>query len=295
MTIFTEGREFLRRVEVFASEDHSAWARVGAGFLVDQRVERALINRTITYPPTDAPYLQVRVYPDVQNASEDVRVDRVAVALHEASEESREEFLLEPVKESASDRKEGVQVLTYDTGARNRPVQFLRVAAEGRDFALPVKVYGRNADTNTWRWVADGGIHRWGDQVRDRIDLRGTTFRFLKVELYLYDEPPVKVTRAVGEATPHYMVLEAQGGSRPFVYYGAAGHALPHYDLPRRVSEKQARAAGLLNLDAQQINPQRLARGLQSYGHWMILMAAGIVALLGVVVLVNYIRRRLAG
>lgn len=291
----TSGRDFLRRVEVLGSADGTDWQPMGAGFLVDQSAPQQIVNRVVTYPPTDLPFLRLRIHPDAKGGAETLDVPHVAVALLETAAVELDEVPIELLSVPAEEQKAGVQVLIGDAGVRNRPLRHLRVEAEGGHFALPVKVYGRNAETNRWRWIADGGVQRWGAQVRDEIQVKGTTYRFFKVELYHYENPPVDVRRVTGAAVPHTLVFRAGGGAAPFLYYGGVGLSLPRYDLQRETPPRRAAEAVEVRLGQQQINPQRLARGLQSYGHWLTMMAAGVVALLGVVVIVHFVRRRLGG
>lgn len=295
VTVHTTGRDFLRRVEVLGSEDGSVWIPRGAGYLVEQDAREELLNRVLTYGVTDEPFLRLHIHPDAKNEGDLFSVQHVAVALLEDAQAELEEVPMEPIAVPEAERKPGVQVVLLDAGVRNRPLRRLRIEAEGRNFALPVKVYGRPAETNGWRWVADGGIQRWGAQVRDRVDLKGTTFRFFRVELYHYENEPVEIKRVIGFAVPHTLVFRAESTASPYLFYGGVGVSLPHYDLQRETPERASASARVVTLGEQQINPQRLARGLQSYGHWLTMMAAGVMVLLAVVTVVHLLRRRFGG
>lgn len=186
------------------------------------------------------------------------------------------------------EQKQGVQTLLLDVGVRNRPLQMLRLFASDTNFALPAKVFGRNAETNSWRWVGDGGVHRMEDQVREAIALRGCAYRWLKVELYHYEGAPLNVTNVTAEATPNYFIFEAQGEDRPFIYFASSTHVLPYYNLQKKTTERDVAEASLVELGRRQMNPQRLAIGLGRYGHWLT-VAAGVVV--GALVLIVVVRR----
>jgi hypothetical protein len=125
------------------------------------------------------------------------------------AEVQADQLALAPMEVPREDLKVGVQTLQYDLGYRNLPVIRLRLDTADRDFARPLKVFGRNTATNSWRWVADGGIHRMGDQVRSAVDLGNATYRYLKIELYHYEQPPLTVTGVVAELEPVFLVVEA--------------------------------------------------------------------------------------
>jgi len=206
--------------------------------------------------------------------------------------DAAETVALKRIEVPSAEAKVGVQTLMFDAGARNRQIQSLQVHVEETNFARPAKIFGRNSVTNTWRWVGDGGIHRLADQSRDSIELRGCAYRWLKVELYQYENPPLTVTNVEGIATPQYIVFEAGGASAPRVYYASSKFTLPYYDLQKRVADRDAAGAPLLKLGARHMNPLRLALGLGRYGHWLTLAAAALFVALAGLIVAKLIRQR---
>lgn len=290
VVITTAGRDFVRRTEVLGSVDRTNWILLADGYLLDQPRDIRLSNRVIQYGATNLPFLQLRIYPSVRSGREEVVLQEVEVLPDAAMESQADLVTLQPVP--AEDLKVGVQTLQYDLGYRNLPVIRLRLDAVDQDFARPLKVFGRNTATNAWRWVADGGIHRMGDQVRNSVDLGNATYRHLKVELYHYEQPPLTVTNAVVEVEPVYLVLEAGAGRPAYVYFGAATFSLPRYDLQRRATEEEILAAPLIELEARARNPSRLAHSLRAYGRWLGVLALGVLGILTLIVIVNWVRRR---
>lgn len=289
------GDRFFRKVEVLGSDDRNVWAELGGGFLVAQGGDHGGDNREIEYPPSDYPFLQVRIFPDARRADEPLDLQSLSVAWRAREEGESEEIPLEWTA-PAQEQKEGLQVLCVDSGARFRPLARLRVEVAGRDFARPVKVFGRNAETNEWRWVADGGLHRMGAQVRETIDLRGAGFRHWKIELYHYEDKPLDIRGVRAEVVPNYLVFEAAGeaSERPALYYGADRVSYPRFDLQQRTSHAQTTNAPLRDLGRRQPNPHQSTSGLERYGRTLGLLAVGLVSALVLWVIVNMIRRQTA-
>lgn len=202
---------------------------------------------------------------------------------------------LAPMDVPREDLKSGVQTLVLDVGHRNVPVIRLRLETADAEFACPLKVYGRNMATNSWRWVADGGIHRLDGQVRDAVEIRDATYRYLKVELYHYEQPPPAVTNVLAEFREIVLVTEALSGLRAHAYVGAAAVSLPRYDLQRRTSDEEVLAAPWAEFGPRERNPTRLARTLQAYGRWLGAMALAVMGILGAFVALKWMRHRAAG
>ena len=287
------GENFFRKVDVLGSDDRQVWAELGSGYLVAQGDSHGADNREIQYPPSTYPFLQVRIHPDARSASEALDLQSISVARLAREEGEQEELALE-WSQPAGEQKPGVQVIVADLGVQHRPVQRLRFDAAGRDFARPLKVQGRNAESNEWRWVTDGGIHRMGGQTRDAVDLRGAAYRYWRVELFRYEDAPLEIRRITAEAVPQYLVVEAVGGpdDKPAMYYGTDRINVPRFDLQQRTSKSAISAAPLREPGRRQMNPDRVASGLGRYGRALGLFAVGVVSLLVLIVIANMIRRQ---
>jgi len=288
----TPGSDFIRRVEIYGSEDGREWAQLAGGYLVDHSRDVRVSNNSIRYPVSTFPLLQVRVYPNARDATETVTLQGVFVmATREAAGES-EDIELDDVAVAKDDEKDGCQVLVFDTAARNRPVERLAVRAREREYARCLRVYGRNEETNTWRWVADGEIHRIGKDIQDEVALRGSAYRFLKLELYHYDDAPLGKVEVVARATPRYVVFEAQNGIEPQLYYGSIDMAAPRFDLVRRKSAEDAAGAAPVRAGERVDNQLRKVPGWGKWGPWLAALAVGVVSLLVIWSVVGMLKRQ---
>ena len=287
----TPGRDFVRRVEVYGSESQSDWGLLGVGYLVDHSRDVRVCNKTVRYPPSTFPFMQIRVYPNAQNAAEPLVVEGVVVANSAEVPGEYEDVPLRKADVPKKDLREGCQVVVFDVEAKNRPVDRLVINAGDREYARSLRVSGRNEETNLWRWVADAEIHKLGDSVQDTLSLKGFAFRFLKVELFNYDDKPLADLNVKAQAAPRYLVAESQGAGA-VLYYGAMDVESPRYDLHRRQGDEESAAAPMLRLRNRMDNQLQKTSGFGKYGPWLAAVAVGLVSLLVIWIIVNMLKKQ---
>ena len=286
----TPGSDFVRRVEVFGSENQKDWGLLGAGYLVDHSRDVRICNKTVRYPVSTFPFLQVRVYPNAQNAAEPLAVEAVLVANSVDEPGEVEDVPLRKAEVPKKDLKNGCQVAVFDVEAKNRPVDRLVIKAEDREYARSLRVFGRNDETNTWRWVADAETHKLGESTQDTLSLKGFAFRFLKVELFNYDDKPLHDLSVKAQAVPRYLVMESQGGGAA-LYSGAMEVDAPQYDLRRRRGDEES-AAPILRLRDRADNQLQKTSGFGRYGPWLAAGAVGLVSLLVIRIIVRMMKKQ---
>lgn len=285
------GHNYVRRYEVLGRAEGEDWNRLGEGYLIDQPGDPRLGNRTINYEATAVTQMQFRIYPSPHAAGETLSIGGLSVLSEtRPSEEGWLDVRLLEV--AAAEQREGIQTLWCDVGFQRVPLDELKLEVGATEQACPVKVYGRPSPTNAWRWISDGGVHRLGGQVRNTIDLRQADFRYLKIDLYHYEQPAMTVTAVRVRRELLQLVFEADYGQKPYVYFGAPHHPLPHYDLQRRQGPDVPAQARPATVGERGRNPARLAATLGRYGRTLAVSALGVLAGLGVLVLVNLWRRK---
>ena len=295
VVIQSPGSDFTRKVEIYGSEDQKAWGLLGVGYLIDHSPSTERIrNRTIQYPESNFPYLQVRIYPNAKNALEDLSGQQVFPGFYRWHTVEMKAVPLQSLPVPDEELKESCQVLLFDTRAMNRPVDWLIIEAAQEDYARPVKLYARNAATNTWRWLSDSEIHRIDGQIRNTIELTHCMYRFLKIEAYHYDDQPLKITRFEASASPRYLVFEPppNAGPRPAIFYGSVFSEVPQYDLKRRKGLEYAAQAPLVELEPREGNTLLKPPPWRRYGKGLAAMAVGIVSALVLWIVVNMMRRQ---
>lgn len=280
ISLITTGHDFTRRVQVLGSDDGQNWEDLGRGYLVDHLQEAHVSNRIISYEENAHPLLKLFIFPSASNNRE--RFELIDAQVLQRTDPNAELrcIPLEPVPVPATESKDGIQTLAFLTGAQHRPIEYLRMIMEGDRFTYPVKVYGRNDATNSWRLITDGGVYRVGGQSRELIDLHGAAYRFLKIEIFHYEQKPVTVQSVLAESLPRYILFEPQSALPAFVLYGAARVPLPRYDLQFRTPPAQMTNALSLQLGEARVNPSKVALGLAAFGRslvWLVLLVSGFL------------------
>jgi hypothetical protein len=292
IVVRTAGSDYIRRVEVLGSEDGSSWHKLGAGYLVKHPQAEQAGNRTVTYPPSTFPHLQVRIFPDARDATAEVSLQSLDVMLKTPVPAPSARLEASFAEEKDGKAPAGVQTIVADGGCRNVPAERLLLSAGGGDFVRPVRVHGRNDPTNTWRWVGDGAVYRIGAQVSESVPLRGASHRFYRIEILNGDDPPLRVRGVALERQPHYLVVEAGQGGSPRLYFGSAAAEAPRYDLRQRVGDKAVAAAPLRDLGRREPNPAYAAHRPPRFGKWLSAAAVGAASALVIAVVLNMARRR---
>ncbi|MFH0908369.1 MAG: DUF3999 family protein [bacterium] len=292
ISLNTAGSEFIRRVEVYGSENQSDWARLAAGYLVDQQTEMRVVSRTVVYPVSDFPFLQVRIYPNARDATEEIELRAVSVASTQRKPGELEDVKMAMADAPAEELDDGVQGIVLDQGAKNRPVSRLRVEVGTREFIRAVRVEGRNQETNSWRWIADDSIHRIDDQEQLAMDVKDAPYRYFRLQVFNRDDVPIAIDSVVGECVPRYLVFEVRGAGEAFVYSGSSSLGPPQYDLQRRTNLKELPLMREIRLGSPELNPNRRPPGgFGSWGRVLALITIGAVSALVIWVIVSMVRR----
>jgi hypothetical protein len=292
VTLHTPGRDFIRRVEVYGSEDGDVWGRIGAGFLLETPGSSRTRNRSIDYGTSDYPYLQVRVYPNARNAEEPLSIERIHISHSRVKPGQWVEVPLTATELRDEKPAPHAQVLLFDTGAKGQPVERLSVRGGKADYVRFVRVYGRDSGTNSWRVVGSGEIHRLGKHMREHLSLRDCAYRFLKVEITHYDDPSFTEYAVRAEAVSRFLVVEAREGTAPALYYGARRIRAATYDLRRRRGPGQAATSPMRELGAREPSVLHRRVGFGPWGRWLAALAVGAVSILVVAVIVSMLKQQ---
>jgi hypothetical protein len=192
-----------------------------------------------------------------------------------------------PANEPARD---GIESIYLDTRLKSVPLRRLVAQAADTHFARTVKVFGRNSETNDWRWASEGGLHRLGESERDWIDLHNRAFRFLRVDLHHFEQPPLTITNLALWVEPMHVVFEAGADGRAWLYFGSTAHGLPLFDLRHRTSARMLDAARSAAFGHREPNPHFYTAELWDYGQLLLAASASIVAVLALGILLKRLR-----
>jgi len=290
LKIETSGSKFMRRVEVFGSDDGESWQRTGAGFLIRMHRPTHVSNNTIEYPLSSFRYLQIRVYADSSAGLESFDIRSIELQHDDWIPGSYEEVALS--EESAEkEQVDDAQVFVFDSGYAQRPVERLEFSVSDPHYARPVRVYGRAEVDGQWRAVASGEIHDLEGSSNTRIDLRNCDCRHLKIEVYHYDDVPLEISAIQASAHPRRIVFETIDAGEARVYFGAEFIDKPRYDLQRRVPTGRIAELPAVSLGAAIENTGFKAPGFGAYGPWIAAVAIGLVSVAVIKVIVDMLKR----
>ena len=288
--IKTSGTRFVRMAEVYGAETEGDWVLVGKGYLIrDQRRHRVL-QETIVYPRADFPRVQIRVYPNAGDATETFTIGSVSLRGHVRAAPPMEMLTVVPLDPAADDLNDKAEVRVVDLGYRNRPFDQVWISCDRADYVRTVSVYGRNDLDEPWRHLGSGDIQALDGSVRDRVDVSGAS-RYVKCEIFHYDDQPLDVTSVEVLAIPDVVLVEAGEGSDPCMYAGNEFARSPRYDLAKRLTSIDTDKLPTLTLGDAETNPAYRRGGFGELGPWLAGIAVGIVSLLVLYVIVGMLKK----
>lgn len=290
LEINTSGSEFMRRVEIFGSDDGEAWQRLGAGFLIRMRRPAHVSNNAIEYPLSSFRYIQLRVYSDSSAGLKSFEIISVELQHDDWVPGTYEEVALSE-KTVEKDQSDDAQVFVYDSGYAQRPIEKLEFTVSNRHYARPVRVYGREDTDEQWRCVASGEIHDLEGSSNTGIDLGKCDLRQLKIEVYHYDDVPLEISAIRASAHPRRIVFETISDGAARVYFGAEFIDKPRYDLQRRVPAGSIAGLPAVSLGPAIENASFKAPGFGAYGPWIAAVAIGLVSIAVIKVIVDMLKR----
>lgn len=292
VTIRTGGSDFIRRVEILASSDKKNWSLLGSGFLISMYRPSWTRNETIDYPDSDFPHLQIRVYPNAREGLEKYKIHDVDIFYRHLTPGRLETVALENKPLAAEDEREDAQVRVYDTGFKQRPVERLVFETDTPEYARPVRVYRRNRKDRDWISCGNGEIHSLDGSAKNEIELGNCTARFLKIEIYHYDDKPLSIRRIVAKAVPREIVFQATSTNRPSLYYGALFVDRPHYDLRRRTDLDEIAELAVARLGDPVENASFNPPGYGRIGPWLAVLAIALVSILVIKVIIDMMKQQ---
>ncbi|MCF7848778.1 MAG: hypothetical protein K9M45_08015 [Kiritimatiellales bacterium] len=289
LELISSGGDYVRRVEVFTAA--APRGHMASGYLIHFSRHRKASSRTIRYPVSDAARLHVRVYANAKDADEKFSVTGAKIYHRSVIEAEREMVVFTEAKLSGRDKDKNAQTLLLDTGFENRPVEFVTFDVENTTFARSVSIQGRNRGNEPWQWVGGGEIHRFKDEAETTVKFHAKT-RYLKIDLFHYDDQPLTVHGVTLEAAPRHLVFEAAGAGPAALCFRAWDMKPPRYDLKGRLAQQAAATApGFQTLETK---PNQLVKThpWRKYSKLLGALAVGGVSLLVIWIIVSMLKQQ---
>jgi hypothetical protein len=286
----TSGHDFIRRVEVFGSENQSTWALLGRGYLLRVEHPRRMVEEVIQYAWSDYPFVHVKIYPHARNALESFTLHQATLQAVTGNEPVNRPVAHQRREPAKTDKNPEAQVWVLDLAYEKMPVRSLRLVAAGGDYVRRVVVSARDREEETWRFAGAGDIHRIGTSSKDEVPLNGSG-RFLKCEVYHYDDPPLEPDVIEVLAAPRRLILEPATDRPAALLYGGLYVEAPRYDLESRTG-MEASSNGLPAALGEPVrNPFYRKTGYGPWGPWLAGIAVGLASVVVLWVVVRMFKR----
>lgn len=289
LELITTGSEFVRRVEIYTGDEKAG--SMASGYLIEFPQRRDARNRTIRYPDSDINRLHVRIYPNAQAANEKFGISRAYLHHRIEKEAEREPVRFIELPVDGRDRDEDAQTQVIDIRQTDRPVEFITFAVDNLSYARCVSVYGRNDEREEWRWVGGGEIHALPGDRNDTI-LVNARCRFLKIQVYHYDDQPLEISEIRLEAIPRYLVFEAASDRTASLYYRGWDIARSRYDLQSRIGKAELETLPVVGMLEARPNAMARAQPWRKYSKLLAGVAVGAVSLLVIWIIVGMLRQQ---
>lgn len=292
LLVESTGREFIRRVEVLGSERGEDWSLLAAGFLVRMRRPTAIDNNIINYPESNFPLIQLRVYPSAMEALETFDIPRVRLVHNTRASVTYDWVPVSDIEPQARDRNDEAQVIVLDAGYRRMPIEKLVFDVEKTEYARAVRVHGRNSRDEQWRHVVSAEIHSLSGSLSNEVSFRGSRNRYLKVEIYHYDDEPLSLREIRAAGSARNLVFEARSTNAPALYYGSEFARPPRFDLRRRLADGDVVGLPAVMLGESTANPAYRPHGFGRWGPLLAGLLVAIVSLAVVAVIVDMMKKQ---
>lgn len=233
--------DFFAWVEVAAATDLATWRILSERLpLYRFTAEGHRGSQVLSYAPSSSRYLRLRLL----KGDAALRVTR-ARAGQEIIEEP-ERVIVEAHIIPAEDLPERHSGWRADFGAGAPPVSEAIFTAAEAEFHRPVRVAASD-DGRTWRTVGTGEIYRLrrteGVTENLRVTFRETQARYLRVEVFNRNDPPLASLALEFRGVPRRVVFRQEPGRSYRLLYGYEKARAPEYELARLVTPQEIAGA----------------------------------------------------
>jgi hypothetical protein len=290
MELRTSGHNYIRRIEVYTGAEEQPSAQIATGYLIDDSRQRNAKNQIIRYPPSDTGRLHVRIYSNARSAEESFDLNQAFIQYHAVTVAERETVKHAELPVPSSEQDRNAQTFLLDTRVR-RPVEFIELNIETPSFSRSVSVYGRNSDYEQWNWVGGGEIHSLEGDTNHSVRINAKN-RFLKVQIFHYDDQPLEIQSLTLQAIPRYLVFEAQIEGRANLYYGNPKVHSPQYDLRHRMNRDAIQELHQYGTLEPQSFQAPVKEAWKQYSKPLGILVVAVVSLLVIWVIVSMLRQQ---
>jgi len=274
----TDQKDFFTWAEVATSDDRKTWHIVRERAPVYRfEKDRLTGNQVVTYPPTRARWLRVRI----QDTEKLFPVTACRVAQEVVEEAERVPLPMVPAKDSQAPQGEERWQMDLNN---NLPASAVRFATTQEEFHRPVRI-SVSTDSRTWRDMRQGEIYRYrllraespdGTLQRESllVEFPETYGRYWRVSIFDRNDAPLAGLRLELMTTPRHLVFRQEPGRSYWVRYGNSRIATPQYDLTKVTQREELKTAPLAAIGKEEVNPRYTSPEPWSERHPLILWGA---------------------
>jgi hypothetical protein len=227
----TPSQNFKRRVEIWGSPNGKDWMVLrDNAYIFDFSGEQKIQLTRITYPETNHRYLQVRVW---NGRERPLELEEASVFYEKTSTPTRSPRNHNLISHQ-EDAKLKATVCVMDLGYPNLPWDYLTLATPEENFSRLVEIQGSN-DGKEWRRHLQSEFYRFRTP---KYDVEKKTFqfpearhRYVKVIIYNFDDPPLRLEGMEVQGSNEELVFQAQPDQTFWLYYGNPLAVPPRYDM----------------------------------------------------------------
>jgi len=263
LVVKTKSQNFKRRVEVAGSHDGRKWLVLrDNAYIFDFSGDQRIQLTTVQYPESNYRYLEVKIW----NSSEP-RLELEGVEVFLMKTETPERILLpsHPISRG-EDPKLKASLCLLDLNYQNVPCDFLLLETPEENFSRLVEIHGSN-DLKNWQRHLQSEFYRF---KTSKYDVEKKSFRFpearsryLKVIVYNYDDPPLRLGNIEIRGIPKDVIFQPEPNRQYFLYYGNDHAPAPHYDMERVKNYLNIDALARVRLSGENRNREFVPETLQ--------------------------------
>jgi len=246
-----KSEDYLREVEILASNDASTWGHLGNGKIFAYLKEQ--FNQ-ISYPTSTMRYLQVNI--KKKPGESNLRVTSAQLKFL-SSNIYEGKLLTAPILSTRSDNI--ATQIVVDLGVPNYMITDLQIQTSDRNFNRPVNIFssdqavttGQTGEAASDRIIA----YAWNNYQlnKDRVKVGQFCQRYLIISIINEDSPPLNIQSIqVYGAAPTIM---ADLAAPSILWYGNPKAAIPSYDLKQFANLITKSDLKVVQAGQQQINP----------------------------------------
>jgi hypothetical protein len=233
LVVKTKSQNFKRRTEVSGSRDGKKWVVLrDNAYIFDFSGDQKIQLTTVQYPESHYRYLEVKIWNGLERPLE---LEGAEVFL--AKTETPERILLPShLLSREEDPKLKATLYLLDLNYRNLPCDFMVLETPEENFSRLVEIHGSN-NLKDWQRHLQSDFYRF---KTSKYDVEKKSFRFpeahsryLKVIVYNYDDPPLRLGNVKIHGIAKDLIFHAEPDRQYFLYYGNEQAPAPHYDMER--------------------------------------------------------------